>query len=226
VLALDADPDANLACALGYTGEPIVPMARQVALIEERTGAKITEYGQIFKLNPDVSDIAERFAVSVNGVDLITLGAASRGGGGCACPESAFIKALVTDMVLYRGEALIMDMEAGIEHLGRATASGVDAMLIVVEPGERAIVCARSIERMCREMGLRRVFFIANKTNTTEEAQYIAAQIGTAPIMEIPYLPALRASDRPGVSVQTGMDKAIWQAIDRLAADIAEINNI
>ena len=119
VLALDADPDANLAAAMGYSpGIPgvaeITPISAEIALIEERTGAKVNAYGQVFKLNPEVSDVAGKLAVKHKGVELLVLGAVKRGGSGCACPENVFIKALVTDLVLYKSETLIMDMEAGI----------------------------------------------------------------------------------------------------------------
>ena len=121
VLAVDADPDSNLAASLGVSAADrrrIVPIARQVALIEERTGAKVSQFGQVFKINPEVSDIADTFACRHNGVALLVLGAVERGGGGCACPENVLLKALVSELVLRRNEALVMDMEAGIEHLG------------------------------------------------------------------------------------------------------------
>ncbi|MCU0644166.1 MAG: AAA family ATPase, partial [bacterium] len=160
VLSVDADPDANLAAALGISVEKqqaIIPISRQVALIEELTGAKVKQYGQIFKLNPEVSDIADRFATIHNGVVLLVLGAIEGGGTGCACPESTLIRALITDLVLYKDDALIMDMEAGIEHLGRGTARGVDAMIIVLEPGQRSIDSAQRVIRMAGEIGLKDV---------------------------------------------------------------------
>ena len=155
VLAVDADPDANLAAALGIpldNQNKIVPISEQIALIEERTGAKVKQYGQMFRLNPEVSDIADSYAVEHRGVALIVLGAIEKGGSGCACPESVLIRALVTDLVLYKNEALIMDMEAGVEHLGRATARGVDKLLVVVEPGQRSIDSARRVQRMASEI--------------------------------------------------------------------------
>jgi len=179
VLALDADPDANLAAALGIPGDSLpLPISKQIALIEERTGVKIDSYGQVFKMNPEVSDVAGRFSVNWKGVDLLTLGAINKGGGGCACPAGAFAKALVTDLVLYKGQTLIMDMEAGVEHLGRATAQGVDAMVIVVEPGQRSLDCAASVARMCGEIGVRRVIYVANKVVSQTDVEYINANLG------------------------------------------------
>ena len=154
VLAVDADPDANLASTLGLPVDnrrEIVPISEQRALIEERTGAKVRQYGQLFKLNPEVADIADRFAVNHNGVDLLVLGAIEAGGSGCACPESVLIKALVADLVLHKNEALVMDMEAGVEHLGRGTARGVDTMLVVVEPSRMSVECADRVFAMAAE---------------------------------------------------------------------------
>ena len=147
VLAVDADPVANLATALGIPAAAqaqIIPISQRKALIEERTGAKVKQYGQIFKINPEVSDIADTCAYRHNGVALLVLGAVKQGGGGCACPESVLLRALVQDLILHQNDALIMDMEAGVEHLGRATARGVNTLLVVVEPGQRSIDCAHA----------------------------------------------------------------------------------
>jgi CO dehydrogenase maturation factor len=207
VLALDADPDANLAAALGIPRTTrITPISAEIALIEERTGAKVNEYGRVFKLNPEVSDVAGKLSVAHNGVDLLVLGAVRKGGGGCACPESTFIKALVNDLVLYKNETLIMDMEAGIEHLGRATATGVDVMLIVVEPGQRALDCAASVVKMSKEIGIKNFVVVGNKITCDDDKRYIA---GGIPDMEVsaflPYSESIRGADRDGVSALDGM---------------------
>lgn len=213
VLALDADPDANLASALGITHDEqkrIVPIFNQIDLIEERTDVKLNEYGRVFKLNPDVSDIADKFAVTKNGVSLIVLGAVKSGGGGCACPESTFIKALVTDLVLYKNETLIMDMEAGIEHLGRATATGVDVMAVVVEPGQRSIDCANTIIRMSKEIGIKKLVFVLNKVTGKEDEEFIRKSLPNAEIIAtIPYSPKIRNADRDGVSVLDALENEI-----------------
>lgn len=206
VIALDADPDANLAAALGVPNSVnINPISREIALIEERTGAKVNQYGQVFKLNPDVSGITEHLAYKHNGVDLLVLGAVKKGGGGCACPENVFIKALVTDLVLYHNETLIMDMEAGIEHLGRATVTGVDVMLIVVEPGQRALDCAENIIRMSKEIGLSKFVIAANKITGSGDKAFITGRLPETEIF-LPYSEAIRNADRDGVSALDGMD--------------------
>ena len=214
VLALDCDPDANLAGALGLSAEEqaeIVPISHQVALIEERTGAKVKRYGQMFKLNPEVADIADNYATKHKGVALLVLGAVENGGGGCACPESVLIKALVTDLILYKDDALIMDMEAGVEHLGRATARGVNAMLVVVEPGQNSIECAQRIIKMTQQIGIKDLRFIANKVKDEADEKFIREALSGQEILEfIPYSEEIRKADRIGQS-----------ALDALPPEIA-----
>ena len=223
VLALDADPDANLAAALGIpAAKKITPVSAEIALIEERTGAKVDQYGQIFKLNPQVSDVADKLAVKHNGVELLVLGAVKRGGGGCACPENIFIKALVSDLVLHNNETLIMDMEAGIEHLGRATVTGVHVMVIVVEPGQRALDCANTVIRMSKEIGLTNFVIVGNKITCDNDQRFINEQItgnrelSGAPLVFLPYSEGIRNSDRDGISALEGMGAAQRSVIESL----------
>jgi len=218
VLALDADPDANLAAALGISHTAkINPISAEIALIEERTGAKVNEYGRVFKLNPEVSDVAEKLAYKHNGVELLVLGAVRRGGGGCACPESTFIQALVNDLVLYKNETLIMDMEAGIEHLGRATATGVDVMLIVVEPGQRALDCAGTIITMSKEIGLNNFVIVGNKVTCDDDKLYITNGLAGMQVAAfLPYSENIRGADRDGVSALAGMGDAERAIIEGL----------
>ena len=215
VLALDADPDANLAAALGISKEQqksIVPISRQIELIEERTGAKVDQYGKVFKLNPEVSDVADNYAYTHNGVSLLVLGAITTGGGGCACPENTFIRALVTDLVLFKNETLIMDMEAGIEHLGRATAQGVDLMVVVVEPGQRSIDCATTVIRMAKEIGIKKLAFVLNKVASKDDEDFIRQALpGQEILAVIPYSNSIRNADRDGVSVLDVLDGELLQ---------------
>ncbi|MCP4749680.1 MAG: AAA family ATPase [Proteobacteria bacterium] len=220
VLAVDADPDANLAAALGIPEqkrERIVPLSQQVALIEERTGAKVKQYGQIFKLNPDVSDIADKFATPHENVSLLVLGAVEQGGSGCACPENILIRALITDLVLYKEEALIMDMEAGIEHLGRATAKGVETILIAVEPGRRSVDCARRIIRMSEEIGIRNIRLLANKVTGTDDEEFVRNAFPDSSLLGvIPYSEDIRLADRDGRSPLDGMNSALTERFENI----------
>ena len=204
VVAVDADPDANLAGALGLSAEDqksIIPIAEQTRLIEERTGAKVKRYGQMFKLNPTVSDIADSYGYNRDGFSLLVLGAVDQGGGGCGCPEGVLIRALVSDLILYKSEALVMDMEAGVEHLGRATARGVDTMIIVVEPGQRSIDCANRIVRMAHEIGLQNLCVVANKVTSLGDEQFIRDALADLPLLGvIPAHEAFAEADRKGIA--------------------------
>jgi CO dehydrogenase maturation factor len=228
VLALDADPDANLASALGIPHseqEKIIPISLQVKLIEERTDTRLSEYGKVFKLNPHVADIADNFATTHNGVSLIVLGAVKTGGGGCACPESTFIRALVNDLILFKNEALIMDMEAGIEHLGRATASGVDIMIVVVEPGQRSIDCANTILRMTKEIGLKKVVFVGNKITSKADEDFIKESLPNQQFLSfIPYSQTIRNADRDGLSVLQVLDDELLAKFNEIFEKIGGTN--
>ncbi len=224
VLALDADPDANLAAALGIPAlnrDKIITIAQQRALIEERTGAKIGEYGGMFKLNPEVSDIADAYAYHHSGVALLVLGAVEGGGSGCACAESTLLRALVSDLVLRRNEALVMDMEAGIEHLGRATASGVDVMVMVVEPGQRSIDTAKRIASMAQEIGIRDIRLAANKVRTADDLDYIVGALKEFPLLgSIPFSGKMIQADRDGFSVLDGLDEDMLRVFEVMAREI------
>jgi CO dehydrogenase maturation factor len=219
VLAVDADPDGNLAAALGASPEEqkqIVPIAQRKALIEERTGAKVREYGQMFKINPDVAGIAEEYATSFKGVSLLVLGAIEAGGSGCACPENALIRALVSDLVLRRDDAVIMDMEAGIEHLGRATARGVDTMIVVVDPSQRAVDSAQRVIRLGGEIGLRDIRLVANKVVSLADEAFVRAAAGSKELLGvIPWSEEIRSAERAGLSV---LDGASPELLGRLEA--------
>ena len=166
VLVIDADPNANLAAALGVPQEvaaKITPIADMEELIYERTGARPGEYGGFFKLNPRVDDIPERFSVSHRGIRFLRLGTIDIGGSGCICPESALLKALVTHLLLYRDEMMILDMEAGVEHLGRATAQAVDVLLVIIEPGRRSLTTAARVKKLANDLGIQHVYAVGNK---------------------------------------------------------------
>ena len=221
VLAIDADPDANLASAIGLPPElraQIRTIATERRLIEERTGAKANEFGQIFKLNPDVRDIAEKYAVQYRGVNLLVLGAIQRAAGGCACPESVLLKSLVLHLTLKRGDLVILDMEAGIEHLGRGTAMGVDLMIVVVEPGLRSVETAHRIREMASALGIRRFAVVLNKsTQPAQDRTWMAAEFGSDTLLGvIPFNSQVASADRLGSSVLELGDEKLLAPYRRL----------
>jgi len=180
VVAIDADPVPSLASALGIAGAAeIVPVSRMRELISERTGAPPDSMGAMFRLNPAVEDLPDKLWREDQGVRLLVMGTIEGAGSGCACPQSVFLKALLRHLVLGRDDAVVLDMEAGVEHLGRATAAGVDAMLVVVEPGQRSVAAARRIAELARQLGLRQVLAVANKLRG--EADHAAVVAALAP---------------------------------------------
>ncbi len=224
ILAVDADPDANLASALGMSTEKckeIIPISQQAAMIEERTGAKVKQYGQIFKLNPEVADIADKYATIHENVALLVLGAVEQGGSGCACPENVLIRALVTDLILYKKDSLIMDMEAGIEHLGRATARGVDILIVVIEPGQHSVDSAKRVIRMSEEIGLKNIGFIANKVAGYEDELFIKKSFPDCEFLGfVPYSEKIRRNDRNGRSVLSGLDQETISIFEEILSKI------
>ena len=179
VLAVDADPDANLALALGVPDpESIVPLSQMKEMVAERTDSQPGSMGGFFKMNPKVDDIPEKFSRQLDGVKLIVMGGVKKGGSGCICPESVLLRTLVTHMVLLRDEVVVMDMEAGIEHLTRGTADSVDAFIVVVEPGQRSIQTAGVVKKLAKGLGVKNVFVVANKVRGGEDLEFIRKGIG------------------------------------------------
>ena len=205
VLAIDADPNANLASALGFPAEvadQIVPIAEMEELIYERTGAKPGEYGGFFKLNPRVDDIPDRFSAEWRGVRLLVMGTIKGGGTGCICPESALLKNLVRHLLLQRSEVIILDMEAGIEHLGRGTAGAVDAMIVVVEAGQRSLKTARTISRLAADIGIEEVYVVGNKVRSQSDRDFITESLPSFRVIGfLAESPLAIEADRRGVSV-------------------------
>ncbi|MBU1171641.1 MAG: AAA family ATPase [Proteobacteria bacterium] len=201
VIAIDADPVSNLAAGLGIPEDkPITPIAELSDLIAERTGAKPGTMGGFFTLNPKVDDIPERFSLERDGVKLLVMGTVQRGGSGCICPESTVLKALMLHLVLVRDEIVLMDMEAGVEHLGRATSASVDALLIVVNPGARSRVAANHIKKLGTDLGIKRLLVIGNRIKSPEDEQLIRTSLPDFEFLGfIPEMSEVFEADKKGV---------------------------
>ncbi len=228
VIAIDADPAGGLVGALGFPPDltdQLIPIAEMKDLIYERTGAKPGSSGGFFSLTPRVDDIPNRFSVAHGGVRLLKLGTIEAGGSGCMCPESALLRALVTHLLLYRNEMMIMDMEAGVEHLGRATAQAVDVMLVVVEPGRRSLEVAGRIRELTDDLKLRRLYAVGNKIRTETDRAFIAQH---SPVPVIGYLsanPEVIKADMRGVPVYETAPRTAAEAqavVDALEAEVQE----
>jgi CO dehydrogenase maturation factor len=205
VLAIDADPSPCLGASLGFPVEKLsglTPIAKMDELIYERTGAEPGTTGGYFKLNPRVDDIPDRFSAIHRGIRLLELGAVELGGAGCICPESALLRSLITHILLRRDEMVVLDMYAGVEHLGRATADAVDAMLIVVEPTARSLATAGQIVKLAQDIKLSNLFIVGSKVQGEDDQDFIT---GHAPGLEVlgfvPDDPRVREADRQGKSL-------------------------
>jgi CO dehydrogenase maturation factor len=226
VLAVDADPSPCLAGALGFPDDlraQLHPIAEMDALIEERTGAKPGTIGGFFTLNPRVDDIPERFSVVYRGVRLLEMGSVDIGGSGCICPESAMLKTLFTHLLFRQDDVLLLDMYAGVEHLGRGTVDFVDAMLVVVEPTRRSLGTAAQIKALAADIGLHRLWLVGNKVRNPDEAAFLEAEIHGMPLLGV--LPAdllVQEADRLGIPVYQHVP-ALRQAAEGMAHALSEL---
>ncbi len=203
VLAIDADPSANLGATLGFPHpQEIVPISEMADLIEERTGARPGKSAPFFKLNPKVDDLPEKYWVEHNGIKLMVMGRIKKGGSGCYCPENALLQALVNHLLLARNEVVILDMEAGVEHLGRATARAVDKLIMVVEPGRRSIETAYTINKLAQDIGLHNIVVVGNKVRSQSEKEFLISSLSDFKFLGfIPYDQAVVDADLANVSV-------------------------
>lgn len=217
VIAIDADPDANLAACLGHPRpESIRPLVELKDLIAERTGVEPGTTGGMFRLNPFVADIPERCGVDVNGVRVLVAGAVKKGGSGCYCPENALLRALVGHLFMDRETELIIDMEAGIEHLGRGTISDVDRLLIVVDSGRRGIETAHRIRRLAADIGMTKMSVIGNRIRSADDERFVRQELSGMDFAGfVPYDGRIAAAERNGLSP--------WKASGPLRQAVAKI---
>lgn len=204
VIAVDADPDANLAAALGISptdSSRIRPIAEMSDLIEERTGARPGKSGGIFKLNPRVDDIPEEFGFRFGNITLLITGKSKEAASGCYCPENVFLRRLLKHLIVNSNEIVIVDMEAGIEHLTRGTAEAVDAFIVVVEPGQRSMQTANTVREMAKALGIKRVFVVANKVRGERDIEFIRKNIADMELLGHIYFDhEIMEADLSGVS--------------------------
>ena len=217
VLAADVDPDANLGLALGLSQEEvdsIVPISKMRALVEERTGA--TDANRFYKLNPYVADIPEKYSKDINGVKLLVselagvepkmlrtlvMGTVDVGGSGCVCPEHVMLKSILAALTFRKDDVVIMDMEAGLEHLGRGTASNMDQFIVVIEPGARSVQTYRNVKRLAKDLGVKQVRVVANKVRDESDEAFVRETIPAEDLLGcIHYNPDVINADRQGKS--------------------------
>ncbi|MGD9143445.1 MAG: carbon monoxide dehydrogenase accessory protein CooC [Dehalococcoidia bacterium] len=227
VIAIDADPDANLAATLGFKNpERITPISELEDEIEERVGVRPGQSGAIFKLNPRVDDLPDKYAVRINGIRLMSMGRIKRGGTGCYCPEGALLQSLMSHLLVQSDEVVIMDMEAGIEHLSRGTTKSVDKLIIVVEPGRRSIETAQTINQLAKDIGVENIAVVGNKIRSEDDKGFIKTALpGIEFLGFIPYDPAITEADlasRSVIDASPAASKAVKEIYDKLVASVEQ----
>lgn len=204
VLTADVDPDANLGLALGFTEsemEALKPISEMSALIAERTGSSEETFGKFFKINPRVDDIPDRFSIEKNGVKLLVMGTVETGGAGCVCPEHVMLKRVISNLMIARDEVVILDMEAGLEHLGRGTTDFVDKFIVVIEPGARSIQTYKKVKQLALDLGIKNVSVVASKVRGEDDENYLKERIPENELLGfIRYNKEVIDADRQGVS--------------------------
>ncbi len=223
VLAIDADPDANLAATLGFPDpDGIVPVVEMKELIAERTGTQPGSMGMYFKLNPRVDDIPKRFGVSHEGIRLLVMGKVKQAGSGCYCPEGAFVRELVGHLLLEKKDVVVMDMEAGVEHLGRGTSGDVDAFLIVIEPGLRSLETAKRISGLAVGLGVKHIYIVANRVSGGEDRALVERFFAPEDIIGIiPFSEEIARSGKEDHGVCLGNMRLIDSIREKLIKDVS-----
>ena len=219
VLAVDADPNTNLCSAFGIPDEQSPqPLVKMKQLIAERTGTDRDSIGAYFKLNPKVNDLPDKYQLEVAGLKVLVLGGITQAGAGCACPEGAFLKALLSYTILQQQEVVLVDLAAGPEFMGRASVQGIDTLVVVVEPGGRSIETAINIAQMAKELGIRQVAAIVNKITDTGQVETIKSQLRDIPILaNVEYCPAVQQADL--------QRKAVFQTSPELVNKLQQAKN-
>ncbi len=199
VLAIDADPSPHLARLLGFAeAEKIVPIAEMKELLATRA----EKDGPFYSLNPKVDDLPEKFMLKRDGLKLMVLGAVREAGGGCACPEQTVLRRLLSLLLLQSQEAVVVDMEAGVEHFGRATVSAIDAVLVVVQPYRGSIETAKQIARMAQDLKIPRIYFVGNLLATAEDESFLKEELGVSPLVSFPRDEEILQLERKGIPLK------------------------
>ena len=230
---VDADPSPSLGSALGIAEEELdklTPISEMSGLIQERTGvAPGTSYGVMFQLNPKVDDIPARFSVAgPEGIRLLVVGSIKAAGTGCFCPENALVRRLLKHLIVAREEILIMDMEAGIEHLGRGTVKAMDILIIVLEPGMRSVKVAEQIRRLGEELGIKRYGAILNKAQAPRKDEKVIkkklAKLRIPILGTVPFNTNLVQADLDGIPLaEMESAETVTEHIDKIRSKIEAI---
>ncbi|WP_297056841.1 P-loop NTPase [Thermosulfurimonas sp.] len=198
VLAIDADPSPHLGRLLGFSEtERLTPLSEMRELLAERA----QKQGPYYTLNPRIEDLPERFMLTRDGLRLMVLGAIREAGGGCACPEQTVLRRLLSFLILQAREAVVVDMEAGVEHFGRSTVVPMDFILVVTQPYRGSLETTRQILRLARDLHLEKVVVVGNAVRGPEDERYLASFLGVEPVLSFPEDPEILRAEREGRSL-------------------------
>ncbi len=220
----------NLSYTLGIEQDvknTIVPISKMRGLVEERVIIKDAGPG-VYNINPNVSDIPDKYKVSgPDGLELLVLGSIEEPSTGCLCPENALIRTLLYNLFVKRNEVIIVDFEAGLEHLGRGTAKGIDVMLVITEPSQKSLDISNKILDLCKKLGIVNIFLIVNKVIDDSQIEEINSRIESwnVPLYHvIPSDPEIGKADLMGVSpIDHDPDSPAMQSIKRLYLKLKEL---
>ena len=207
VLVIDADPSPHMAETLGVKKpEEIRPIADMTKLLVERSGK--TEGSPMYNMNPEVNDLLVDFMLEHDGMKLMILGAIQTGDKGCACPESNVLRRMLTKLLLSEDQVVLLDMEAGVEHLGRGTIAGIDHLLIVVIPSKSSIRTALKVKKLAEDVKIPEISFVGNLVTDEEDKIFLEEGLGTPPIAFFPNSQAIRKAERQEIPITTLKDAA------------------
>ncbi len=205
VLVIDADPSPHMAQTLGFDNiDTITPIAEMSKMLAERAGK--VEGSPFYNINPEINDLLADFMLEENNIKLMVLGAIQTAEGGCACPENTVLKRLLTKLLLSDNQSILLDMEAGVEHLGRGTIAGVDELFIVAIPSKSSIRTALKVHKLAREAGIKDISFIANMVENEDDRQFLKAGLPKAPVAYFPNSQAIRQGERCDEAVKLHAD--------------------
>ena len=216
VLVIDADPSPHMAETLGISNaKKVKPLAEMGALLAERAGK--TQGSPFYNLNPEVNDLLRDFMLEQDGIRLMILGAVRTAEAGCACPENHVLRKMLKKMLLTADETVLLDMEAGVEHLGRGTVAGADCLLIVTIPSRSGIRTALKIKKMADDVGIPRVCFLGNLVQDQDDVQFLEQELGEKPLVCFPDSQAIRRAERSEQAVLT-----ITEGLQNIPEQLAE----
>src|SRR4030066_2510746 len=220
VIAIDADSSPNLGLTLGLSAEEtrkIMPISDNKPLVDSKTS---TGYSGVYNLNFTVDDIVKQYSVPTPlGANLIVMGTVHSMGAGCMCAPTAVIRALLRHLVVERGEAVVLDLEAGVEHIGRGTAKEGDALLIVADSNLKSLEIAKHIHDLASAAGMKQLFLVGNRVmnDTQREAiQTFADQNGIVVLAFVPWDQKIIEADMLGETPLKNKEIAAVKSIDNI----------